>query len=98
MGQKREHRRFCPMRTISHAVLRAAVLEGCSVSRPEDLARRRVAIATVFCTSLTVGIAHAISPMSRLSLLCGTLPESVTRPPSQRTSTSCVPVSSSSAP
>src|SRR5262249_58503138 len=60
-------------------------------SRPAPRVRRRAAIVMVFCTSFTLAIAQRISPASRFTRLFGTMPVSVARPFSQRTSTSLVP-------
>ena len=51
----------------------------------------------LFWTSLMLGMAQAISPMSRFSRFCVTVPISDVRPPSHRTSTSLDPGRSSSA-
>jgi hypothetical protein len=58
--------------------------------------RRLDVIVKVLLTSTRLGIDHAISPMSRFSRLCDTLPDSVRRPPSHLASTSLAPGSSSS--
>ena len=73
-----------------YAGLRAGTADG-SASRPCARARRLGAIVIVLWTSLALGIAQAISPTSRFSRFCDTVPVSVIRPPSLRTSTSLAP-------
>src|SRR5215510_11224729 len=80
----------------AHPCFRADAVAGVSASRPARPLRRDV-IETLFWTSCRPGSALAISPMSRLVRLCCTTPVSVTRPFSERTSTSAVPGSKSSA-
>ena len=78
------------------AVFRPATAAG-SASRLCDRDRRLGAIVMLFWTSLMLGMAQAISPMSRFSRFCVTVPISDVRPPSHRTSTSLDPGRSSSA-